>query len=160
MKERTLFFPMSNLIMHMTSRSPMFKSFLRIVIGALFVLSGLGKLMDLGNFAQIVASYSLTGPTISPVVAGAFSLFETVMGLLFIADVRRKAMACSLAGAVGVITILSALHTPDGTSSECGCFGGMIERKVNALFFVENILLFVLLCWLGLESTALQKENE
>ena len=85
----------------------------RILLAAIFLLSGVGKLSDPAGTAAYVASAGLPAPLIA---AWAAALLETFGGIALIAGLRTRLVALALAG----FSVIAALffHSALGDQSQ------------------------------------------
>ena len=122
------------------------------IIGLVFVISGLLKLLDPVGTGLIVAEYLkffhfsfLTG--ISKALGVILCLFETITGAALITGVSRKhtaIVASALTVFFTIITLILLLKNPE---MDCGCFGQAIHLT-HRQSFIKNIAL-LLLCLLA-----------
>ena len=136
-----------------------------IILGLIFVVAGLGKLLEqagtLGIFSTLPAAFS------TPALAGAFSfwlpLIELIVGLLLITSIAAKPVAAfSLALIAGFIATNSWLLSQGLGDEPCGCFG-IAETiaqfrlvVINSLYFDVGMLglgLLILIYYPGKFST-------
>jgi len=76
----------------------------RILIGSIFVLSGFGKLMDLGGFATMLAD---SGVPMASVMAPIGAVAEFVGGLAIVLGLGTRYAALLMIGFVVVATLIS-----------------------------------------------------
>ncbi len=60
----------------------------RILLGAIFLFSGVAKGLTPGEFTHQVAGYGILGPRLSAVAAPALIVFEIVLGVALVCAVR------------------------------------------------------------------------
>lgn len=75
----------------------------RILLAAIFVLSGVGKLADPAGTAAYVASAGLPAPALA---AWGAAILETVGGIALIAGFRTRIVALALAGFSVIAAVL------------------------------------------------------
>jgi uncharacterized membrane protein YphA (DoxX/SURF4 family) len=122
---------------------------LAVVLGLFFVISGIGKLLDVSSFLLTVMSYGVPDEAMT-YVAIAVPPLEILLGLGLLLFVRTRLLA-------GISMLLLLLftagfayaHFAKGVS-DCGCFGAISALETppllsfgrNAVFFVLALLLF------------------
>ena len=118
-------------------------STLRLVVGVVFLLSGLLKAIDAAAFANLISEYGMMR---LGVVAPLIIVAEILLGLLLIFNIRpRKVSAITVA----FILFVSAVYLYGVLArgiTDCGCFGPL--KWLNSrpwLTFTRNALLIALL---------------
>ena len=86
-----------------------------IIIGVLFIISGLGKVIDTSGFSNLISQYGLGYLMIlSPIIV----VFEILLGLFLVLLINPKFYAMI---SFGLLTIFTALFTPSSrTIASCG----------------------------------------
>lgn len=114
---------------------------LRIVVGLIFIVSGLAKLWDLDEFVEIVSRYSIGESLGPPYVAVAICIAELLFGLGLILGANLRASALCLFVMMIGFTVMSSWGFLEGRTSDCGCFGKLITRKSDLGLVIENLLI-------------------
>ena len=96
---------------------------IRAVLGSLFVLAGILKLRDGGQFAVEIANYQLL-PQLAPYLAITLPATEILAGLALVVPGWRRAGALVLVGLLLAITVAVTAVKVRGINIDCGCFGG------------------------------------
>ena len=112
----------------------------RIVLGAVFLLSGALKLRDRSWPA---AAMALGAPRkIVPFIAPT----EIILGALLVAGVAMPApsLLAELALAIFTVAILRAMRRPLSQRPICACFGRWSARPVDSSSVVRNLILLAL----------------
>jgi uncharacterized membrane protein YphA (DoxX/SURF4 family) len=101
---------------------------LRIVLGSVFVFSGLAKLADIPGFADLIEQYNLVPHSWIEAVALILPLAELLAGLGLILDIKGSL------GAIAAMLLLFCFVLWFGIlqdlSIDCGCFS-ISERNVQ-----------------------------
>ena len=116
---------------------------LRIGLGALMLAAGVGKALDLGGFAAVIATYKLgIAPSWLWPTALGVSLLEAGFGVWLLANRHLRAAAfATLALNFGyAVTLLDTLLRGI-TLTNCGCFGVFFPRPLTWLSPVEELLI-------------------
>jgi len=97
-----------------------YRSF-RILLSAIFLWSGISKLMDPNYFAFIIDGYGLLPNPLTMPAAIVFSIIEVLAGLGLLVDIRG-----SLAVVTGLLASFMVILSYGiwlGLDVDCGCFG-------------------------------------
>ena len=95
-----------------------------IIIGLIFIVSGIGKLADQEATIQVLDQFALIPETLSPFLAIFVPLAEITIGIALIAGFAIKVMGlASLALITGFIVINIYMITNAPSQASCGCFG-------------------------------------
>lgn len=113
-----------------------------IMVGLIFIFSGIGKAIDVVGFTNLIHQYGLgLFAPLAPVII----LFEIVLGfsLILLMNPKRDSMI-----SFGMLTIFTALfayaHFVHGIN-DCGCFGAIKNTNFPPLFsFLRNVLLMLM----------------
>jgi len=136
----------SNKLFHrfMTIRSYLneknFKLAVKIVLGLVFIVSGISKLIDPELLTIQLEGFKFLNPVTIEVIAYLLILFEMILGALILLKTNRKVLFT----AVGTLTVFSLFlaykiitHDP----SACGCFGNFINVSNHQELTQDLVLL-------------------
>src|SRR6478672_1126378 len=106
-------------------RSPYLTLISRLVLGFIFLLSGLTKLGIPNTFAVSIQSYEMPLPAaLVQLMAVALPPIELAIGLLLLAGLWTRISAI-IAGALMLVFIVAMIQAMfRGLSPDCGCFAG------------------------------------
>lgn len=90
-------------------------------LGGLFVVSGVLKLASLGAFEEAMGAYGLVPEWGLPAAAMGLSVFELVVGLGLVVDVRGSLTCVTGLLLVFIGVLLYGLYL--GLDVDCGCLG-------------------------------------
>ncbi len=110
-----------------------------ITIGILFIISGLGKVIDTSGFSDLISQYGLGYLMIlSPLIV----VFEILLGLFLVLLVNPKFYAMVSFFLLTMFTMLFAFaHFKYGVNN-CGCFGTIQHTNLPPVFsFIRNFIL-------------------
>lgn len=116
---------------------------MRIVLGCVFVWSGILKVKEPLEFAQNVANFRIFPVEISFLVALVLPWIELICGVFLIVGLLRCASALVLAGLLCAFLVLIISTMVRGIDVDCGCFGS-IGRKVDYLLVLTDVFLLYL----------------
>jgi len=100
----------------------------RILLGAIFLFSGVAKGLTPGEFTHQVAGYGILGPRLSAVAAPALIVFEIVLGVALVCAVRPLLTATASIALLLVFIGIEAYGLAAGRAEACGCFGAYAKR--------------------------------
>ena len=120
---------------------------LRIAIGSIFIVSGLGKLLSsYQNFLYVVQAYQLLPSWGEVLVAQIFPLIELITGLFVLLGFWTS---WSLRGALvlfGVFVVVVGQALIRGLPLEsCGCFGEWVHLKLQTIIIADSVSLLLTL---------------
>ena len=123
-----------------------------LIVGIVFLVSGLGKVVDASSFGSLIAEYGLGWLQLfAPLIA----IIEVAVGLCFILRVYPKMMGVISSCLLAIFTVAFTYgHFKTGIT-DCGCFGAINILRDNVAFvYARNIILLSLSLYLALQYTA------
>lgn len=129
---------------------------LRVLVGGLFVFSGVVKGIDLWGFMfkleEYLAVWDMSQPrSVVLMAAMAVSAYETVFGFLLMTGCYKRVAPWALILSMAVMLPLTAYIAVAEPVSDCGCFGDFWVIS-NTATFVKNILITAALVFLIIYS--------
>lgn len=117
----------------------------RIVLGGLFVLSGVEKLLNhYQNFLYVVQGYSFLPPFLEKLAAFAVPWVELLLGLFVVLGLwLRRSLSGLLLLILGFIVVVAQAIIRDIPLDECGCFGSFITFRPEQVLLLDSGLLFL-----------------
>lgn len=127
-----------------------FRRFCAFVLGAVFLVSGILKLMDPVGSEFIMKSYfsflHIGFMDFSAKFFGvAFALTEAVLGAALMSGVWRKVVGIAVVALTTFFTLLTLVLLIFNPVMDCGCFGEAMHLT-HLQTFVKNVILCVLCC--------------
>lgn len=121
------------------------RKFAAWLLGSVFFIAGILKLMDPVGAGLIVGEYYKFFGTdflqfSAKFVGLALAMFETLLGAAIITGVWRKAVAVVSLCVLGFFTILTGILWIFNPNMDCGCFGEAVHLT-HAQSFIKNIIL-------------------
>lgn len=134
---------------------------LRILIGALFVVSGFSKAVDPWGFIfkieDYFAAWGMTEPrTITLVIAMALSAYELVGGFMLMTGCFKRLSPWALMLSMVFMLPLTAYIWIANPVDDCGCFGEMFKLS-NAATFLKNVVIVAALVYLCKYNARVQR---
>jgi hypothetical protein len=117
-----------------------------VFLGAVLILSGGIKALDLNLFVRQIQSYGLiTQPVMTALVAWTITTVECLLGTALIINYRpRQALNLTLLLLVA-FTLLTLYAAIGGSVEDCGCFGALVKRTPIQAAIEDGVLLFLTL---------------
>lgn len=133
---------------------------LRVVIGALFVVSGVVKAIDLWGFVYKIEEYLTVWDFMQPrslveMTAIGVSGAEFVLGAMLMVGAYRRSAVWGLLAMMCVMLPLTAYVYLYDPVSDCGCFGDFITLS-NGATFIKNIIITAALIYLAADNRKVQ----
>ena len=119
---------------------------LRILVGLVFIFSGLAKLFPIEPFEIIFVDLGVSNWLVAPFVARFIIAFEIALGLCIVFDVWIKNIIYKITlGSLAVFTAyLIYLLITKGNNADCGCFGSFLAlTPIESI--IKNIVLILIL---------------
>jgi len=113
----------------------------RLLVGAVFVYSGIVKALGPLDFAQQVRNYRVIGQDLSFLVAVYLPWLEILAGAFLVAGILKKASAALISLMLGGFIVLVAVTIVRGIDVDCGCFGALSRRADWRLLLEDAALL-------------------
>ena len=121
----------------------------RIVVGGLFVIAGIMKILDPLHFATEIQDYQMVPVGITNAMAYLLPWLEVFTGVGLIVGFWRGEARFLIFVMLVVFTIAKILAEARGLRISCGCFGNLLGQQLEtALSGVNGIILNVALCGL------------
>ena len=116
----------------------------QIVLGLLFLVAALAKIVDVTSLAKEVHNFHLAPLWSEHLVAMTVPWVELVAGLALVLGIRPRAGAWVAGALLVVFTIGVALAMARGLNFECGCFGTAGGTRIGTAKLLENLGMIVL----------------
>ncbi len=139
-----------------TDNSRVFTTFvilLRVLVGAVFVVSGFVKMIDIYGFIFKIEEYLAVWHFVVPrtiILTGAMLLcvFEFAGGVMVATGIWKRMAVWWLTLIMCGMTLLTAWIYFADPVDDCGCFGDFVKLS-NGATFLKNIVLLAALLWLS-----------
>jgi uncharacterized membrane protein YphA (DoxX/SURF4 family) len=117
---------------------------LRLVLGLLYLLSAIGKIMDLSGSVSAVYNFQILPDALVEPIGYIIPFVELLcaLGLLFGVFTRLSAFGIGLMSLVYFVVKLIVLFV-QGRSIECGCFGALMETFASVTIWMDIPALLV-----------------
>ncbi len=101
--------------------SPLIYALVRISLSAIFLWSGISKLVDIKSFSMIIDSYVILPDSWIMLAAIALPTLEIVAGLGLMLDIQGSLVV--ITGLLGLFMVILGYGIWMGLDVDCGCFG-------------------------------------
>jgi hypothetical protein len=121
-------------------------SILNILLGAVFIFSGISKLFPIELFEYDLVDYGIINWALSPYLSRLIISFEIFLGISLIVNwnFRRTIFPLSILILLFFTSFLLLRIVVSGNDNNCGCFGTWLPMS-NVQSILKNILLIALL---------------
>ena len=119
--------------------------FSRIVLGLIFVYSGINKIAYPGDFAWAVENYRILPLSLVNIFALIISWMEFLGGLFLILGVFTRGSSLVISGLLSIFIIAIVISLIRGLDIDCGCFLPWDESsKVGLRKLIEDIVMLAM----------------
>ena len=113
----------------------------RLLLGGLFVVSGVSKVLDARSFIAVLPLYQL--PAWLMPLGALLPTLEAALGVALILGIAPRLAALAALGALALFSAMLIMGMIGGKLETCGCFGRLLEASPT-ISVIRN-LLFALL---------------
>lgn len=114
----------------------------QILLGAMFVATGVAKLIDRAHFEAILPSIVgglFVNKRLAQFTSFGLSTTELVLGLLLIVGFQPRTVAAVSTVLMTIFTVVVLRILLRGVEAHCGCFGNMVEGKITWRTLIRNM---------------------
>ncbi len=116
----------------------------RLFLGTIFIWSGVDKIIQPEEFAEIISNYDLLPNFAINLFTIVLPWIEFVAGLLLIAGFQNKSSSLIILCLLTIFILATGIALLRGLDIECGCFGTNHSRKIGLPILIEDIFLFLM----------------
>jgi len=118
---------------------------LRIAIGSIFIVSGLGKLLSpYQNFLYVIQAYQLLPSWGEGLAAQIFPWIELIIGIFVLLGLWTPWVLRGAAVLFGIFVVVVGQALIRGLPLEsCGCFGDWIHLKTQTVIIMDSTSLLL-----------------
>ena len=128
------------------------KSALKVLLGLVFIVSAVLKLLDMDSFEIYIYSYHFFSLNFSFVVARLAVILELVLGIGLVSHCLHKLMWWGSMAMLGGYTLLLIYALTLGRTDSCHCFGDFLQLDPKQSLIKNLVLLFLFLLIYKMES--------
>ena len=115
----------------------------RILLGAIFVLSGISKVISPVQATDLLRALSGLDQLWARACVLGLSACEVILGVTLVVCSRSLQIAATVASLTLLFFVFFGLFTIENPVS-CGCFGDVLDTKTDELFILRNLLFLVI----------------
>lgn len=119
----------------------------RLVIGVMFLLSGIGKAMDLPNSVKAVYNFQvIPWSWMVELIGHVLPFVELALSIFILAGVLTR-LSCACIGAMSVVFFIVKFINIFiwGRSIDCGCFGALMNTMASVTIWLDIPILILCL---------------
>jgi len=116
---------------------------LRILLGLLFLVTGISKALAPLSFRASLQAYQLTPASLNTPLAALVILVELAIGSMLLVHLAIRWSSLIAAILLAVFTVAIVLAWRHGLAIDCGCFLGAQER-VGPVAIIRDVVLLLL----------------
>ena len=121
------------------------KSALKVLLGLVFIVSAVLKLLDMDKFEIYVYSYHFFSLNGSFMVARFAIVLELVLGIGLISNCLHKLMWWGSMAMLGAYTLLLIYAMTHGRTDSCHCFGDVLQFDPKQSLIKNGVLMLLFL---------------
>ena len=129
---------------------------IRIIIGTVFLLSGLSKIAAMREFSRAVAAYEILPHAITVPAAYLLPWFELALGIVILFGWHIGTFSAISAALLTLFTLAVLVNITRGQRDlACGCFGALVQERMGWKILIRNVWLTGAALVLALRSAGL-----
>src|SRR4030065_1373908 len=117
---------------------------LQIILGIVFVFSGITKLVDSDKFAEALVNFKLLNDNLINIVKYTLPVIEIMLGVFIIFNFHSSLPSFISSLLLSFFTALIVVKLFEGEEISCGCFGVLSSDKLNILSVLRNVSLILI----------------
>ena len=124
----------------------------RVLLGGIFIYTGLPKLLRPDEFARLVYGYQILHADMANLVGIIMPWLEVIVGLFLVIGILPQSSALVTGGLLGGFIVFGFLGIVRGLDISCGCFfpfmgdeklgWDLVIRDAILLFFTAQVLIW------------------
>lgn len=124
---------------------PLFILLLRVLLGSIFIISGLDKIADMNAFVHAILNYQIVGTGIATSVATILPWLEILCGIGLILGIYPRTSAFIITALLIIFTVLVSSAMIRGLDISCGCFTqDSSAAKIGWQKIFENLMMILM----------------
>ena len=129
----------------MDASRPLGKSVLKVLLGLVFIVSALLKVVGIDRFEIYVYSYHIFSLNFSFLVARAAIILELVLGIGLVSHTLHKLYWWGSVAMLGSYTLLLIYALTMGRTDSCHCFGDYLQLDPKQSLIKNGVLMLLFL---------------
>ncbi len=140
-------------------KSNTFKYILRVIVGIVFIISSIAKLLSIDSFELYIFGFELFSLGFSYLAARLVIAMELALGIFLIINIDSKFIYWVAMTVLSGFTLFLALLAFAGNEENCNCFGEFVNLNPVQSIIKNIILIAILLLSSKLSSFNLKWKN-
>ena len=128
------------------------KSVLKVLLGLVFIVSAILKVVDMDKFEIYVYSYHFFSLNVSFIVARLAIILELVLGIGLVSHTLHKMYWWGSMAMLGGYTLLLIYALTLGRTDSCHCFGDFLQLDPKQSLIKNGVLMLLFLLIFKMES--------
>ena len=128
------------------------KSVLKVLLGLVFIVSAVLKILDMDQFEIYIYSYHFFSLNFSFIVARLAIIIELVLGIMLITNCLHKLVWWGSMAMLGAYTLLLLYALFIGRTDSCHCFGDYLQLDPKQSLIKNAVLMLLFLLIYKMES--------
>ena len=128
------------------------KSALKVLLGLVFIVSAVLKLLDMDSFEIYIYSYHFFSLNVSFIVARLAIILELVLGIGLVSHCLHKLIWWGSMAMLGGYTLLLIYALTLGRTDSCHCFGDFLQLDPKQSLIKNGVLMLLFLLIYRMES--------
>ena len=128
------------------------KSVLKVLLGLVFIVSAILKVVDMDKFEIYVYSYHFFSLNVSFIVARLAIILELVLGIGLVSQTLHKMYWWGSMAMLGGYTLLLIYALTLGRTDSCHCFGDFLQLDPKQSLIKNGVLMLLFLLIFKMES--------
>lgn len=120
------------------------KEIFPFVIAAVFLFSGISKLISVDFFEQYIYSFRIISLNLSILISRLIIGFELTLSIFFSLKIYKKTTTYITLITLSLFTIFILYSGITGISDDCHCFGALIQLS-NSVSIIKNLIIIALI---------------
>jgi uncharacterized membrane protein YphA (DoxX/SURF4 family) len=123
--------------------------FFRLVLGGLFLLASIDKILYPGDFYKLLAAYDLLPVALTGIAAGMLPWIELIVGLCLISGVAVRSSALLAVLLLLCFLIALTINYFRGKYIDCGCYTVLfrffgLEEKISLFTIFRDLVIWLI----------------
>ncbi|OQA69420.1 MAG: hypothetical protein B6D44_05800 [Ignavibacteriales bacterium UTCHB2] len=118
-------------------------TFLRILIGVIFLISSITKLFDLKDFYQTIYNFEYFSYSVSVILGLLILVTEFIISICFLLNIKLKIFSLLTLFLLSIFISATVPQILIGNIIDCNCFGSLLPGKTDIFLLLKDLSLFV-----------------
>ena len=114
---------------------------IRVILGFIFILSGISKFADLHSFANSIKNIGFTSDSFIPILSISIPVIESLAGVSLLLGLWVRASSSVVIGLLIIFIAAIVPNIANGNEIDCGCFGPLSQDKVGTSLLIRDVVM-------------------